>query len=70
MMPCPHGWPKRSFCRVCRVADASTSGHFKFVAISHNVLQGQQVIARAWSKTMAKRIANALNKHILNREGV
>ncbi|HET6220150.1 MAG TPA: hypothetical protein VFE27_24190 [Acidobacteriaceae bacterium] len=42
----------------------------KIVAIGSSVLMGARVIARAVSKTMAKRIANALNKHIPNREGV
>lgn len=42
----------------------------KFVAIGTAVLQGASTIARAISKTMAKRIANALNKHTPNREGV
>jgi hypothetical protein len=42
----------------------------KFVAVGPAVLQGARTIARAVSKTMAKRIANALNKHTPNREGV
>lgn len=42
----------------------------KFISLGPSVIQGARVIARAISKTMAKRIANALNKHIPNREGV
>jgi hypothetical protein len=42
----------------------------KFVAIRATVMRGAELIARAVSKTMAKRIANALNKHAPNREGV
>lgn len=41
-----------------------------FVAIGPAVMQGQERAATARSKTMAKRIANALNKHTPNREGV
>jgi len=42
----------------------------KFVAVHCAVMRGPELIARAVSKTMAKRIANALNKHTPNREGV
>lgn len=48
----------------------------QFVAVKSIVLQGirslgePRVVARAISKTMAKRIANALNHHQPNREGV
>lgn len=42
----------------------------KFASVHTAVLQSGQVIARAISKTMAKRIANALNRHTPNREGV
>ena len=42
----------------------------KFVAIGPYIMQASLTIARAISKTMAKRIANALNKHVPNREGV
>jgi len=41
-----------------------------FIAKGPSVLMGAKTIARAISKTMAKRIANALNKHTPNREGV
>lgn len=41
-----------------------------FVAVGSIVMRGGLQVARAISKTMAKRIANALNKHIPNREGV
>jgi hypothetical protein len=42
----------------------------KFVAVKSAVMYGAEHIATAISKTMAKRIANALNKHKPNREGV
>ena len=42
----------------------------RFVSIRQNIMQGSQCIARSCSKTMAKRIANALNNHTPNREGV
>lgn len=42
----------------------------KFVAVGANVMQGTIRRATASSKTFAKRISNALNKHIPNREGV
>jgi hypothetical protein len=41
-----------------------------FVHVGPAVMQGNQHAARAISKTMAKRIANALNRHKTNREGV
>jgi hypothetical protein len=41
-----------------------------FVAISTSVMLGRHHIATAISKTMAKRIANALNRHKPNDEGV
>jgi hypothetical protein len=41
-----------------------------FVAYKSMVLRGGEMIARACSKTMAKRIANALNEHKTNSEGV
>ena len=42
----------------------------QFVAVHCSILQGARTVARAISKTMAKRIANALNRHIPNREGI
>lgn len=42
----------------------------KFVAVKEAVMRGQEHIATARSKTFAKRIANALNKHVPNDEGV
>lgn len=42
----------------------------RFVAVKSAVMQGSEHIATAKSKTMAKRIANALNKHKPNDEGV
>jgi hypothetical protein len=42
----------------------------KFIAVKCAVMFGYKHIATAVSKTMAKRIANALNNHKPNREGV
>lgn len=42
----------------------------QFIAIHCSINQGARTIARAISKTMAKRVANALNHHKLNSEGV
>lgn len=41
-----------------------------FVAIRCAIMRGSEHIATAVSKTMAKRIANALNAHKPNKEGV
>lgn len=42
----------------------------RFVAVRETVVIGHATVARACSKTMAKRIANALNAHTPTREGV
>lgn len=61
------GWCVRS-----RIAGATAADRppVQFVGVHENVMQGSKCVARACSKTMAKRIANALNKHVPNREGV
>lgn len=41
-----------------------------FTARKEYVYRGPEIICRAISKTLAKRIANALNKHKPNSEGV
>jgi hypothetical protein len=41
-----------------------------FVAVKTAVMRGSEHVATAISKTFAKRIANALNKHKPNSEGV
>jgi hypothetical protein len=46
------------------------SRRLPYIAKKTSVLQGSDHIAVARSKTMAKRIANALNKHTPNDEGV
>jgi ATP-dependent Clp protease ATP-binding subunit ClpA len=51
-------------------ASVSPPAEPKFVSVGFSVLTGARVVARAISKTMAKRIANALNKYSPNREGV
>lgn len=51
-----------------RTPDAGESD--RFISKHSLILQRGQVIARAISKTMAKRIANALNRYKPNREGV
>jgi hypothetical protein len=38
--------------------------------VHETVVKGGQVVGRMISKTMAKRTANALNRHTPNREGV
>jgi hypothetical protein len=55
-------WPKEA-----KVAPGSPS---RFVNVKLNVMQGAQCVARACSKTFAKRIARALNNHKTNSEGV
>ena len=42
----------------------------RFVAVKSAVMRGSEHVATAVSKTMAKRIANALNRHKPNSEGV
>jgi len=42
----------------------------KFIAHRETVLQAGKVVGRMISKTMAKRTANALNRHLPNREVV
>ena len=44
--------------------------HRKFVAVHDTVVLAHRVVGRMISKTMAKRTANALNRHKPNREGV
>lgn len=51
-------------------AASAASAAPRFAAIKASVLQGSTTVARAASKTMAKRIANALNKYKPNKEGV
>lgn len=41
-----------------------------FVGIRKTVMQGEKCVGVMCSKTMAKRTANALNRHKPNREGV
>lgn len=57
--------PRASLCN-----PSQNSAKARFVAIHESVMRGQERIATAKSKTMAKRIANALNKHTVNSEGV
>ena len=42
----------------------------RFVNVKNAVMQGATCVAVACSKTFAKRIANALNNHKVNSEGV
>ncbi len=57
----------RTQADVDRLTETKT---IKFVAVRTNIMQGAKHIATAISKTFAKRIANALNKHTPNSEGV
>ena len=41
-----------------------------FVADHQTIRQGSRVVGRMISKTLAKRTANALNRHTPNKEGV
>jgi hypothetical protein len=56
--------------RHCQGCGESLPDPPKFVAHHETVLQTGQIVGRMISKTMAKRTANALNRHIPNREGV
>ena len=49
---------------------SSAPDSLQFVAVKSAVMRGSEHIATAVSKTMAKRIANALNRHKTNSEGV
>ena len=42
----------------------------QFVAFHATIVQAGQVVGHMISKTMAKRAANALNRHKPNKEGV
>lgn len=42
----------------------------RFVAVKRAVMLGDLCVGKMLSKTLAKRTANALNKHVPNREGV
>ena len=44
--------------------------HLQFVGVGALVMRGSERVAVATTKTMAKRIARALNNHTPNREGV
>lgn len=48
----------------------SAADRARFVGVGPKVIHGSREIARAVSKTMAKRIANALNAYVPNSEGV
>lgn len=52
------------------VCSPGASAPLRFVAIRQAVMRGAECVAKACSKTMAKRIANALNHHTTSREGV
>lgn len=49
---------------------APVAAPVKFISIKRGVMQGSKCVAVAISKTMAKRIARALNNHVVNSEGV
>jgi hypothetical protein len=51
------------------VEDKKRKPRFVAVRQSKLVMRGEELICRASSHTMAKRIANALNKHTPNRRG-
>ena len=62
--------PTSPSIRVSDASDPERPAPALFVAVKRSVMLGAQHIATAISKTMAKRIANALNKHKPNSEGV
>jgi hypothetical protein len=41
----------------------------RFVALESRVVRGSQLICRATSANLAKRIAKALNEHVTDRRG-
>lgn len=49
---------------------ARPPARYKFVNVDRAVMRGRDFVCTACSKTMAKRIANALNIYQPNREGV
>lgn len=50
-------------------AATSNQAPAKFSAADQDIKQGQMTVARAVSKTFAKRIANALNRYTPDRRG-
>jgi hypothetical protein len=56
--------------RPARRTKTSLDGGVLFIAKHRSIMRGAEHIATAVSKTMAKRIANALNLHKPNSEGV
>lgn len=73
MKPCEHcgvfGNRHQANC-LALIARESDTIPGKFGAVHCSVTQAGRTVARAISKTMAKRIANALNSYRPNREGV
>lgn len=63
----PRDWPSEE---CTRPEPAKVGEQLPFVGAQQSVLQGSNCVARACSKTMAKRIARALNNHKVNSEGV
>jgi hypothetical protein len=61
---------RREFIANCLDCQPELKIDPQFVAVHTSILQGARVIARAISHNMAKRIANALNHHQPNKEGV
>lgn len=53
-----------------RIVPADEQPRPHFVAVKSAVMLGDLCVGKMRSKTMAKRTANALNKHVPNREGV
>lgn len=52
------------------MASPTVKVKLEFVSIGFGVMQGKKWIARASSVTMARRIANALNRYTPNEKGV
>lgn len=59
-----------ALCQGCRSTNLKPYSRLQFVAIGDTIMRGSERVGRMRSHTMAKRTANALNKHVPNREGV
>lgn len=68
--PCTHCGESVGHNPSCIVSVAARGGSLHpFTAIGKVIMRGSEFIARARSRTMALRIANALNQYQPNRSG-
>jgi hypothetical protein len=68
--PAPSPQPAQAPAAAVEAPPAPPDPERRFVAVKSAVMHGADHVATAKSKTFAKRIANALNKHKPNDEGV